>query len=189
MAEESYKDKLARAKSAISNLRKQGEKAMVTAMHTAEATGTAFALGAYKGYHGEAKIMDVDAALVVGIIAHAAALSGAGSESMDSHFSAIGDGALAVAAYNFGQEKGTSWKDEKDKTGEIGDARGISKALGAAEQAILRADRAAADQTGAPDGLRVYSLDRSQHCNHYSAKDSRRHSGQLVAQRKGPSHE
>ena len=138
MAEESNKDRLARAYNTIKNLRQKGEKGLVHAMHAGESAGTAFALGVYEGYHGEAKIANTEASLVVGIIAHAAALSGAGSEAMDGHFAAIGNGALSVAAFKYGQEKGQAWKSEKDSTGDIEATRGARAALASAEAAANR---------------------------------------------------
>lgn len=133
-------EKLERARATIKNLRHKGEKALVQVMHTAESSATAFALGAYEGYHGEeqSKIGGTDAGVVVGILSHLAALSGAGSESLDSHFAAIGDGAFSVAAYKYGRNKGDGWRKEKDSKGSVGELEGVSRALNSAEAAASR---------------------------------------------------
>lgn len=110
---------LSRAREKIESLqrstaraRKKAGEMMEDALTAAETSGAAFALGFWEGSITDPKQFEffgVPAPLAIGLGAHAAAAFGVG-RGMESHFKAIGNGALAAHLNGVGRVLGTRKK-------------------------------------------------------------------------------
>lgn len=120
-------------KKRVVSLQKSTQKArakageiMENAIASAEIGGTAFALGILEGRtppgNKEAfEVMGVPIPLVTTLAAHAFALFGVG-RGMESHFRAIGNGALATHLNGIGRRMGTEMLERQTVSGDAGPA-------------------------------------------------------------------
>lgn len=105
----------------IAKLKAAKDEATSQAVTSIEITVTAAGLGYAAGRYGWEKIKNVPIAPVVGVLSHAAGFIITGSSSTKetqeyaSHFHAVGNGALAAAAFSFGREVGLDQKAKADK--------------------------------------------------------------------------
>lgn len=100
----------------VSNLRKHAEAGVNSVVSGALAAGTGAALGLAAAYNedkpGELQeVQGVPVSAIAGAIAHLLAISTKKSHMAD-HFRAVGNGALAVASFEYMKIKGKEWKEE-----------------------------------------------------------------------------
>lgn len=101
--------KLATAQVRSRKLRVKAAETVQTVIRTGEVGGTAFAFGALTGRQGAVpSIAGVPADLGVAVAMHGMALLGVGGQ--ESHFKAIGDGALASYLYGVGAGVGSDMR-------------------------------------------------------------------------------
>lgn len=110
-----------RLRKSTAKAREKGAELVTEVLNTAETGGTAFALAVAHGRYGSdaMKVAGVPVALGLGVGAHVMALLGVGGA--ESHFRAIGNGAIAQYATVEGLKIGQKWAQESGGTAVRGD--------------------------------------------------------------------
>lgn len=104
-----YKHALERAHASTRRAREKAGEMMETVLHAGESAASAFAFGVLEGNGGPAEIMGIPTPLAAAAALHGLAAFGVG-RGMESHFKALGTGALAAYAFSKGQYVGSKHK-------------------------------------------------------------------------------
>ena len=133
----SKEEQVAQLKGRLASLKEKGEEGIKSVMGAAAAGGTGAILGAMVGYSDDGKMPEVGgvpAPAVAGIVAHLVAMSS--KSKYNQTFRDMGNGALAVAAYDYMKEKSAEWKAE-EKEGKTDGVSGRVRQLGAATRTAV----------------------------------------------------
>ncbi len=133
MAASDLRQKLARAKAQVANIKEKAEETMQTAKCAVETVGTAFGFGYLRGRMTDPadpesfSVMGVEPDLLAGVALHAVGfLGGFGKYSEDAHN--VANGALSSYAVTKGVEIGVDARAESEGTAGVGAIRQMSGA-------------------------------------------------------------
>jgi hypothetical protein len=98
----------------IDRIKAKGREQAERATHTALVGGTAVALGYFETRHGRTEFAGAKTSLLVAVVGHTVAM--AGPSAYSDYAAAVGDGGVAVMAYQFGRETGQRHANEANNT-------------------------------------------------------------------------
>ncbi len=98
----------------IERIKDKAKEQTARATHSACVGLTAAGLGYLEKRHGKGEIGGAKTALLVAVMGHTAAI--VGPRAYADYSAAVGDGGVAVLAYQWGSETGQRHKDEANRT-------------------------------------------------------------------------